>query len=29
MDAQPRNLTDALAAIQRAYQVAITPPRRP
>jgi acetolactate synthase I/II/III large subunit len=28
-DAQPRNLTDALAAIQRAYQVAITPPTAP
>jgi len=28
-DTQPRNLTDALAAIQRAYQVAITPPTAP
>src|SRR5262249_53535555 len=28
-DAQPRNLTDALTAIQRAYQVAITPPTAP
>ena len=28
-DAQPRTLPDAIAAIQRAYQVAITPPTAP
>lgn len=28
-DAQPRTLTDAISAIQRAYQVAITPPTAP
>ncbi len=28
-DAQPRTLTEAVAAIQRAYQIAITPPMAP
>lgn len=28
-DAQPRTLTDAIAAVQRAYQIAITPPMAP
>jgi len=28
-DAQPRSLNDAIAAVQRAYQVAVTPPTAP
>jgi thiamine pyrophosphate-dependent acetolactate synthase large subunit-like protein len=28
-DVQPRTLTDAIAAVQRAYQIAITPPTAP